>query len=83
MTAGEKPLTLHRHISSGSSFGGNPLEQTIGLAKATRVDRLEIYWPTSKTTQVFSDIAANQSIEVIEFEPAFKSLNRKPIPQPN
>ncbi len=83
VTAGEKPLTVHRHISSGSSFGGNPLEQTIGLAKATRVDRLEIYWPTSKTTQVFREIAADQAIEVIEFEPAFKSLNRKPIPQPH
>ena len=35
VTAGENPLTVHRHVSSGSSFGGNPLQQTIGLAKAT------------------------------------------------
>jgi len=83
VTAGEKPLTLHRHISSGSSFGGNPLEQTIGLAKAARVDRLEIHWPTSATTQMFHDIPANQAIEVTEFEPSYKVLNRKPIPQPN
>ena len=34
VTAGEKPMTIHRHVSSGSSFGGNPLEQTIGLARA-------------------------------------------------
>ena len=44
-----------------------PCEQTIGLAKATRVDRLEIHWPTSGTTQVFRDIAADQAIEVTEF----------------
>ena len=37
VTAGEKPLTVHRHVSSGSSFGANPLQQTIGLAKADRV----------------------------------------------
>ena len=28
VTAGEEPLTVHRHVSSGSSFGANPLEQT-------------------------------------------------------
>ena len=41
VTAGDKPLTVHRHVSSGSSFGANPLEQHIGLGKADRV-RLEI-----------------------------------------
>src|SRR5262249_57738221 len=42
ITTGEKPLTVHRHVSSGSSFGGNPLQQTIGLGKATRVARMEV-----------------------------------------
>ena len=37
VTAGKEPLTIHRHISSGSSFGANPLRQTIGLGKADRV----------------------------------------------
>src|SRR6185437_7377984 len=46
VTAGDTPLTVHRHVSSGSSFGANPLRQTIGLAKATRVESLEVYWPT-------------------------------------
>ncbi len=82
VTAGEKPLTIYRHVSSGSSFGANPLEQTIGLAKATRVDRLEIYWPTSETTQVLRDISADQAIEVTELEPSYRALNWKPLPQP-
>ncbi len=82
VTAGDKPLTIHRHVSSGSSFGGNPLEQTIGLAAATRVDRLEIRWPTSGTTQVFRDITADQAIEVTEFAESYRRLNFKPIPQP-
>ena len=34
VTAGDKPMTVHRHVSSGSSWGANPLEQHIGLAKA-------------------------------------------------
>ena len=57
MTAGKEPITIHRHVTSGSSFGANPLRQTIGLAKADRVAVLQIDWPTSGTTQVFRDIA--------------------------
>ena len=82
VTAGEEPLTIHRHVSSGSSFGANPLEQTIGLAKSDKVATLEIHWPTSGTTQVFRDVAADQSIEVTEFVETYRRLNQKPIPQP-
>jgi hypothetical protein len=67
VSAGAQPLTVHRHVCSGSSFGANPLEQHLGLGKAERVARLEIYWPTSDTTQVFHDIAVNQAIVVTEF----------------
>ncbi len=79
VTAAAKPLEIHRHVSSGSSFGANPLEQTIGLAQATRVALLEIHWPTSGSTQILRDIAVDQAIEVTEFAPSFRSLNLKPI----
>jgi hypothetical protein len=79
VTAGERPLTIHRHVSSGSSWGANPLQQTIGLAKADRVAILEIHWPTSGTTQVFRDISANQAIEVTEFANNYRTLDWKPI----
>ncbi len=81
-TAGNDPLTIYRHITSGSSFGANPLQQTIGLAKADRIAVLQIDWPTSGTTQIFRDIPANQSIEITEFETAFKSRKSAPIPLP-
>jgi ASPIC and UnbV len=82
VTAGEKPLTVYRHVSPGSSWGANPLEQHIGLAKSDRVVTLEIHWPTSGTTQVFRDIPANQAILVTEFEEKYRTLNWKPIPMP-
>ena len=82
LTAGQTPLTVHRHISSGSSFGANPLQQTIGLGQADRVSLLEIHWPTSGTTQVFRDIAADQAIEITEFAPSYRPLGWKPVPQP-
>jgi hypothetical protein len=82
VTSGAKPLTIHRHVSSGSSYGASPLQQTFGLAKADRVALLEIHWPTSGTTQVFRDIAVNQAIEVTEFAGDYRKLNWKQIPVP-
>ena len=82
VTAGPKPLTVHRHVSSGSSFGANPLQQTIGLARANRVAVLEVHWPTSKTTQVFRDVAVNQAVEVTEFAQEYRKLDWKPVPAP-
>jgi hypothetical protein len=82
VTAGDKSLTVCRHVSSGSSFGGNPLQQTLGLAQAERVARLEIHWPTSGTTQVFRDIAVNQAIEITEFAEGYRRLNWTAIPLP-
>ena len=82
VTTGEKPLTIYRHISSGSSFGANPLRQSIGLGKAQRVAALQIDWPTSGTTQVFRDIPINQSIEITELENAYKTLKSTAIPLP-
>jgi ASPIC and UnbV/FG-GAP-like repeat len=82
ITADEKPLTIHRHVSSGSSVGANPLQQTIGLAQSKQVAVLEIHWPTSGTTQVFRNVPVDQAIEVTEFADSFRPLNWKPIPQP-
>ena len=82
VTDGESPLTVHRHVSSGSSFGANPLRQTIGLGKAGRIALLQIAWPASGTSQVFRDIAPNQSIEVTEFAPNYRLMSLKPITLP-
>jgi hypothetical protein len=82
VTAGEKSLTIHRHVSSGSSFGANPLQQTIGLAKADRIAVLEITWPTSGTMQIFRDIAVDQAIEITEFAEDYRRLNWQPVPAP-
>jgi hypothetical protein len=82
VTAGERPLTVHRHVSTGSSWGANPLQQTIGLAGAASVAELEIHWPTSGTTQTFRDISADQAIEVVEFAQDYRKLDWKPMPAP-
>jgi len=58
---------IHRHVCSGGSFGASPLQQLIGVGKATRIEALEIWWPTSGTRQTFHNVGLNQYIEVKEF----------------
>ncbi len=79
VAAGAEPLTVHRHVTSGSSFGANPLQQTLGVAKNNRVTTLAITWPTSGTTQIFRDVAVNQAIEMTEFAKEYRKLDWKAI----
>jgi hypothetical protein len=82
VTAGPNPATVYRWVSSGSSFGANPLEQHIGLGKADRVVELEVFWPASNTTAVFRDIPANRGIEITEFANQYRPREYRPIPVP-
>jgi hypothetical protein len=70
---------VHRTIGTNGSFGGNSLVETIGLGESRSVSRLSVTWPTSKTTQTFRDIAANQAIEITEGSEVFKVLHQPPI----
>ena len=65
---GAGPNHIYRTVTTGSSFGANPLQQTIGLGRADRITTLEVYWPTSRTTQAFHDLEVNQGIEITEFD---------------
>jgi len=58
--------TVHAVVGSGATFGANPLTQHLGLGGATRVERLEIYWPTTDSLQTFEDVAVDQKFEVVE-----------------
>jgi hypothetical protein len=58
--------TIYRWVNSGGSFGCNPLRQQIGVGKAVRVKRLEVYWPTSDQTQSFDDVPVNCIVRITE-----------------
>jgi hypothetical protein len=79
---GEAPNTFYRHVTSGSSFGANPLQQHIGVGKASKIATLELSWPTSRTTQVFHDVAVDQAIEITEFDKDYRRLEWKRLPAP-
>jgi len=67
----------YREVTSGGSFGANSLIQHIGIGQATRIEALEIEWPTSKTRQVFKDVPIDSVLEIREFEHAFQVLHPK------
>ncbi|MBM84307.1 MAG: hypothetical protein CMJ78_27440 [Planctomycetaceae bacterium] len=72
--------SVYRWVNSGGSFGANPLRQHIGLGKASSIKRLEIYWPTSDTTQTFEDLAVNQFLVITEGRETFELVPYDPLP---
>jgi len=58
--------SVYATVGSGATFGANPLTQHLGLGRATRVERLEVYWPTSDTLQTMEDVAVDQTVEIVE-----------------
>jgi hypothetical protein len=70
---------LHRVVSSGGSFGSNPLRQEIGLGDATAVTRVEIRWPGSGTQQTVTGLEMNQSYQIREGDATPLVLKLKPV----
>ncbi len=58
--------SVYKHVNSGGSFGANPLRQTIGLGKATSIERLAIFWPTTGETQEFRNVQPDQIITILQ-----------------
>ncbi len=73
--------SVYRVVGSGGGFGANPLLVHLGIGKATRVETLEVTWPTSKTVQVFHDVAADKFMEITEGvdKPEVRELRRAKI----
>jgi len=61
-----KARTVYRHVSSGGSVGGNPFRQPLGVGAATEIRKLEIYWPTSDTTQTCRGVAVDHVYRIVE-----------------
>jgi len=70
----------YREVSSGGSFGASPLAQHIGVGKAAKIASVEVYWPASKTRQVFTDVAVDQTIEVKELDTTYAKRAIKAAP---
>ncbi|MEO8428376.1 MAG: CRTAC1 family protein [Verrucomicrobiota bacterium] len=63
-TTDDRPI--YRTVSTGRSFGANPLRQEIGLGQATSIRAVEVFWPVTHQTQVFKNLAMDQFYRVKE-----------------
>ena len=73
------PRSIYRTVGTMSSFGGNPLEQHIGLGHSAHDITVEVWWPTSGTLQHFTGVAKNQYLQITEFGTSYARLERKPF----
>jgi hypothetical protein len=58
--------SIYRHVTSGSSFGGNSYRLHIGVGKAATIRRMEVLWPQTGETQVFEDLPIGQLLTITE-----------------
>jgi hypothetical protein len=75
----------YREVSSGGSFGASTLVQHVGLGRGGAIDSLEVFWPASKTRQVFRGVPVNSFLEVQEFAATYtvrKAAPRRPPGSP-
>ena len=68
--------TIYRTVGYGSSFGGNPLRQHIGVGQAASVKSIAVRWP-SGAAQVFRDVAVNQRLRLREGDAALVPVHLK------
>jgi hypothetical protein len=74
---------IYRTVGYGSSFGGNPLRQHIGIGQATEVEHIEVTWTTSKTTQHFDHVKPNQTWKIREGAKEMVPVATPPAPKKN
>jgi hypothetical protein len=71
---------IYRHVNTGGSFGSSPLRQTIGLGKAERIERVEVFWPKTAVTQVVNGVPLDAAIRVVEGQSGFTAIEVKRTP---
>lgn len=74
-----KSRSIYKWVNSGGSFGANPLRQNIGLGKASKITQLEVYWPTSDTTQRWTAVTLDKTLRITEGQDQFEDLPLKKV----
>jgi hypothetical protein len=69
------PRHIHAIVGTGGSFGSSSLRQEIGLGQARSLSRIEIFWPASRTTQVFENVEMDRFYAVREDQATLTPLD--------
>jgi hypothetical protein len=68
---------IYRTVGYGSSFGGNPFQQHIGLGKEASIEEIQVTWPTSGLVQKFPAVKINQAYRLREGDTNLIPVARK------
>ena len=66
---------IYKTVSTGGSFGNNPLRQEIGLGDATAIRQVEIRWPASGIRQTVPNLSMDRFYKIKEGEPNAEPWN--------
>ncbi len=69
---------IHRHISTGPSFGGSSIQEEIGLGKADTIASIEIFWPKTGKTQKINGLPKNRILRIVEGESTWRDEKHCP-----
>jgi len=69
------PRFLYRTVGSGGSFGASPLRQEIGIGPASRVERVEVFWPVTGETQKIEGLAPRHRYHIREGTPGAREVD--------
>ena len=76
---GKGKRDIYATVSTGGTFGASSIQQEMGLGDAEKIESISITWPRTGKTQVFQNVAMNQTIRVREGESTVTPVPRKPI----
>ena len=79
ITENGETRSVWRRVTSGGSFGANPLRQMIGLGAAETIDVLEIWWPTTDRTQTFRNVEVDRAVEIVEGVDELREIRLRPF----
>ena len=71
----ESGRIIYRTVSSGGSFGGNPLDQMIGLGKESNIKAVNVFWPGSGIIQTFEEISPGNWYRIQEGKTTFQLID--------
>ncbi len=74
---------IYRTVGYGSSFGGNPLRQHIGIGLASRIAGIEVRWPASGLVQHFKDVAVDRFYKLVEGASALTPIEHQRFQLPH
>ena len=71
--------TFHSIVSSGGSFGANPLTVEQGLGMINRIESVRVVWPGSNTISVYKNLKAGQYYILNEDKQEAELINISPV----